>query len=748
MQDDSMNSQAGPIPTMNGAHALYTGPTAEDLAHIPAPLTALPQWVLWRGEDRVHEQTGEIKLTKIPIDPQTLANADTTDLLTWGTFDQCVAALPVALEGWEYEHAEAYRGGGLGFVFAADDPYTGIDFDGCVDPDTGVIHPDAAAHMEALDSYTEVTPSRTGLHILVCGVLPPHGRRKGNVEMYSFARFFTMTGWQVPGTPAQVEARQDALMALHLQVFGKGEDRETAQTPPSPTLDDTVLLEKARAAKNAPKFARLWEGDTSLHGGDDSSADMALCCMLAFWTQDPAQIDRLFRQSGLMRKKWGRKLGEGTYGSHTVEEALARQTEHYHRRNGESPDAAPHAGMPAWMKALNRTKGGEVKETFENLTLALAHLAPWSTESWYDLVRNCAMVSDLPLDEPQVWAAARAIEQQTRMPIRNLKLVTSALRSQCHATPRDQLQDWLAALPPWDETPRLTEWLCDHAGVPKTAYTMAVGRLLPVSMVARALHPGIQCRSVVIFEGAQDIGKSRLVKTLAGEEWYREVSGTLEGKEAHMLMKGTWVVELSEMDVLLRTEESRLKSFITMANDEYVPKYANDPVKLARRTVLVGTINPQGDGSYLRDQTGATRYYPVPVDTIDLEAVAACRDQLFAEALVWVRDHPSDWWQMPVEAREELTELREARRQEGMFEGPKLQGWLNMMADSGIQFHTERVLWDCFHIPPERWTPALKNNLGKAIAKGLPTWRSRSVREEPGRRPVRLWCPPAPSAAL
>ena len=101
-----------------------------------------------------------------------------------------------------------------------------------------------------------------------------------------------------------------------------------------------------------------------------------------------------------------------------------------------------------------------------------------------------------------------------------------------------------------------------------------------------------QCRSVVIFEGKQDIGKSELVKRLAGEAWYRIVDSTLEGKEAHMLMKGVWIVELAEMDVLLRTEESRVKSFVTMCNDEYVPKYANDPVKLARRTILVGTINP------------------------------------------------------------------------------------------------------------------------------------------------------------
>jgi hypothetical protein len=375
----------------------------------------------------------------------------------------------------------------------------------------------------------------------------------------------------------------------------------------------------------------------------------------------------------------------------------------------------------AWSTQLNTTKGGEPKETFNNLALALEHLDPWCTESWYDVVRDCGMVGTARLDEPQVWRAARGIEQHARLPIRNLKLVLSALRSQCVQTPRDLLQEWLAGLPRWDGIERLTEWLCDHAGVPKTPYTMAVGRLLPVSMVARALHPGIQCRSVVIFEGPQDIGKSRLVKLLAGEEWYREVSGTLEGKEPHMLMKGTWVVELSEMDVMLRTEESRVKSFITMCNDEYIPKYANDPVKLARRTILVGTINPEGDGSYLRDQTGATRYYPVRVGAIALDDIAVSRDQLFAEALVWFQAHPQDWWQMPTDAGEELALTREARRKEGAFEGPRLQEWLAKVQAGTTEilapFHTEDALRYCFQIPPEKWTASIKDQVGKAISK-------------------------------
>jgi hypothetical protein len=107
----------------------YTGPTPEDLDRLPTDVKARRQWVLWRGADRLDPHTGAVKLNKIPIDPQTLRHADTTDPATWGAFAQCVVALPVALEEWEQEDPSAYRGGGIGFVFTAEDPYTGIDLD-------------------------------------------------------------------------------------------------------------------------------------------------------------------------------------------------------------------------------------------------------------------------------------------------------------------------------------------------------------------------------------------------------------------------------------------------------------------------------------------------------------------------------------------------------------------------------------------------------------------------------------------
>ena len=103
-----------------------------------------------------------------------------------------------------------------------------------------------------------------------------------------------------------------------------------ATTPRETNLDDADLIERARRAKNGAKFARLWAGDTSEHGGNDSSADLALCDLLAFWCGgDAARIDGLFRQSGLMRGKWDERRGELTYGERTIAVALKDRTEFY-----------------------------------------------------------------------------------------------------------------------------------------------------------------------------------------------------------------------------------------------------------------------------------------------------------------------------------------------------------------------------------------------------------------------------------
>lgn len=142
---------------------------------IPEELKVRPQWVAWKLELRDGKQT------KVLYTSGTGRRASATDLMTWEPFEE-------ALEAYE---AGGYAG--VGFVFCSADPFVGVDLDGCVDPETGEIALWASQIIEGLDSYTELSPSGTGVHIVSRGKIPSSGRR-GSVEMYSQDRFFTMTG--------------------------------------------------------------------------------------------------------------------------------------------------------------------------------------------------------------------------------------------------------------------------------------------------------------------------------------------------------------------------------------------------------------------------------------------------------------------------------------------------------------------------------------------------------------------------
>jgi DNA-binding transcriptional ArsR family regulator len=131
-----------------------------------------------------------------------------------------------------------------------------------------------------------------------------------------------------------VNERTAELAAVHARYFPPKAHKQGAiiKKADTPTLpDDARLLELARNAKNGAKFARLYDaGDTSGHGSDDSAADLALCVMLAYWTRkDADRMDRLFRQSALMRDKWDEQRGEKTYGALTISKAIELQENTY-----------------------------------------------------------------------------------------------------------------------------------------------------------------------------------------------------------------------------------------------------------------------------------------------------------------------------------------------------------------------------------------------------------------------------------
>jgi primase-polymerase (primpol)-like protein len=265
-------------------------------AGIPGFLKASPQWVPWRAERR-----GE-KWSKAPyrIDGRRASSTNPDD---WASFDAAYRKY-VSGQG-QYS--------GVGFVFRAGGGIAGVDLDHCI-TGAGDIEPWALRIIQAAGSYCELSVSGTGMHIFVRGELPDgRGRRRGRVELYDRARYFTVTG-AVYGEPRSIQAAP-AVITKILNWMAAKDGAATRVQPAKPqcagqgrALPDDILLRKAATARNGYKFARLWQGDASAYGNDRSRADLALLSSLLYWCGgDEARADGLFRQSGLMRDKWGRR---------------------------------------------------------------------------------------------------------------------------------------------------------------------------------------------------------------------------------------------------------------------------------------------------------------------------------------------------------------------------------------------------------------------------------------------------------
>ena len=370
--------------SLDGVQPLYVR-----LAQTPAELRALAQWVLWRYEERLGRD-GKPYRTKVPYQASG-QHADSTDPKTWTTFELALTESP--------------RFDGVGYVFASDDPYTGCDFDHCFTD--GRLHPDAAALIGLLGSYSEISPSGEGVKVIVRGSMNGFDRHStadtpwgSKFECYDDARFFTLTGQHLRGTPTTIEPRQAQLDAVLARVFPPKPPRERpaastrTTTPIALAVDDQELLRIAYAATNGPKIERLYRGDTGGYDSD-SEATAALCWSLAFYCQDdPERLDRLIRGSGLMRPKWDERRGDSTWGAQEVARALAGQTEFFQWgrsalrpvskrsvRSDGAPEVEPQyqSEEDAWDEPVPLNERGNVP-AFPVFVLP-GWMADWSTET-------------------------------------------------------------------------------------------------------------------------------------------------------------------------------------------------------------------------------------------------------------------------------------------------------------------------------------------------------------------------------
>lgn len=348
--------------------------------------------------------------------------------------------------------------------------------------------------------------------------------------------------------------------------------------------------------------------------------------------------------------------------------------------------ARPTQSTPEWLAGAVKDERDRIVPNLRNTALALRR-APELAEafSFDELQRSVIIDRALPLAEgaeprgtadpprPLTDADVSQVQewlQSVGLPKIGREVVHQAVALRAQERSFHPVRDYLASLE-WDGRQRLGSWLVRYAGAADTQYARAIGRMFLIAAVARVCSPGAKADYVLVLEGPQGAGKSRLCQAL-GAPWFSDsLPDVTRDKEASQHLRGKWIVEISELSALGRAESEALKSFISRPVERYRPPYGREEVIEPRQSVFVGTTNRS---TYLSDDTGGRRFWPVRVGPIDVDALTADRDQLFAEA-VDAFGAGETWWPSAEFERDHVRAEQEVRFEADAWE-PAIERFL------------------------------------------------------------------------
>jgi hypothetical protein len=274
-------------------------------------------------------------------------------------------------------------------------------------------------------------------------------------------------------------------------------------------------------------------------------------------------------------------------------------------------------------------------------------------------------------------------------------LCASVLADEAHKGRFHPVRLYLTGLN-WDGERRLDRWLHTYLGAAKSDYSTAIGKMFLIALVARIFQPGCKADYMIILEGPQGAMKSAACRVIAGEWFSDSLPEVREHKDLAQHLRGKWLIEVSELSAMTRTETNTLKAFVTREEERYRPPYGRHEVIEPRQCLFVGTVN---EHEYLRDATGGRRFWPQGVGVIDLISLKADRDQLFAEAVQLYRAGVH-WWPSPQFEAKHIRDEQEARYVEDPWRGPVAEHLAKLtekrvtvggVARDALSFETARI---------------------------------------------------------
>lgn len=667
--------------------------------NIPQDLATRQQWLLWKFEAK----EGQAKPGKIPYYVQggrrTGGQGDDRDR-------QRLATLAVVRRAYE-------RGGwtGIGFAFLPDDGLIGIDIDGAIDPTTGVVTDRCANIIKACASFTEVSPSGKGVHIIVQGTTETNKSNDIGLEVFCGRQFFTFTANRYPDTVAEVvPIDEGVLRRLHATIDEAKAIRAAASRPapaPKPASSPAPSSASPTAAQpdssGADDFRRVNEAamqslqvwvpslfasaipkgsgyrvtSKSLNRTNQEDLSIAPEGIVDFGVADMGDPKQGRRTPIDLVMEW-LPTAKPKEALHWLAQRIGVELTPPPQRKPKNATAPAPAGGgnnandgggsgggggeppdmegPEFVDVVAHlvTHRGRPMDCRENVMYCL-QLDP----NLKELVKQNDFTHLLERSRTTPWGhpAGEWNEEDDLMLgeylLRNFGMAvkaTSTLRNGVLMAARSAKYNPVLDLihaEKWDGINRLEHWLTDVYEIEERPYTRLIGKCFIMGLVKRALQPGCKFDYMLIIKGEQGLKKSTAFRALA-YPFFTDNAIRMGDKDSLMAMQLVWIAESAELESLNKSETTQIKQFLSAQEDMFRPPYGSQLIRAKRHSVNVGTTNAD---TFLKDATGDRRFWPLEVHVVNEDTLASMRLQLFAEALHRL-DAGERFWPSKEEERE------------------------------------------------------------------------------------------------